>query len=386
MTMKIIYPVPEALPDSRARFIQIINTCLALARAGADVTLATGLKRGHSIESVLEFYGISPHPNLKILPLPMLRKEPSSRLGISWHGIFYFSLLLHLFRQKSKNTGRTIIFLRHLKLAGLILRFRTRIGMPLIFEVHEIFHRSIKVAKKKKKNKELEYEVYKHADKVICTSCYLKKQLLGITGQPDKIHVIRHGIKKEWFRIKRVDNPSYICYAGSLYRWKGVDTLISAMKYLAGERLVIVGGGGRLNELRGRVMEEGMADRIDFPGRVSHDEIPKYLSGAKAAVLPNIPEDQSIFSSPLKLFEYMACGVPVIASDFPVFREILHDHGNCLLFKAGNPRGLAECIKELNADPELAAKIAENAKQDAKNLTYSIRAQRILDVAESIFE
>ncbi len=381
--MKIVYAVPEALPDSRARFIQIINTCLSLAKAGAETILIAGIRKGYTGDSILEFYGIPSHPKLKILQFPLLRKEDSSRFGISWHGIFHISLLLYLLRKKSYFKGETVLFLRHIKLANFLLKFMPHIDLPVIFEVHEIFHLGTRDRKKRKRNKKLEYKVYNHADALICTSNYLKERLLEITDGSESIHVIRHGIKKEWFNIRKSGKPSYICYTGSLYGWKGVDTLISAMKYLPEERLIVVGRGSRLSELRRKTEKEGTSDRIVFTGRVAHTEIPGYLSGAKAAVLPNVLEGQSIFSSPLKLFEYMACGVPVLASDFPVFKEILQDHKNCLLFEPGNPKALARCVRELDSNPGLAERIAETARQDAKNFTYAKRAEEILKVARS---
>lgn len=383
--MTIIYPVPEIFPDNRARFIQIVNTCHALAKKGIKVILISGIKRGYSKEEVLGFYGIPKHSNLKIIRLPILRREHSSYFRFSWHGIFNFFLFLHLLLRKLYSETQTVLFLRHIKLADFVLKLRKFLNIPVIFEVHEIFHLSTLNKRKREKIRELEYRVYNKADAIVCISQSIKKYLANTGMRQEFVHVIHDAVKKEWFNIKnRASSGSYICYTGNLYPWKGIDTLISAMKYLPDETLVIVGGGNRLDELKNMAKTVGVANRVKFIGAVSHSSVAEYLSQAKIAVLPNISDGPSQFSSPLKLFEYMACGLPIVASDLPVFREILIDKNNAVLFEPGNPKALAMRIKELTANPELAARLASTARKKAENYTYEKRARRISDVVKTI--
>ena len=343
--MTIIYALPELLPDSRARFIQIINTCHALAKTGNEVILITGIKKGYSAGEIFKFYGMEKHSNLKIIHLPILRRENSSFFRFSWHVVFHFSLLIFLLHRKLHAETKTVLFIRHLKLAGFLLRLRKILRIPLIFEVHEIFHFNISKRRKREKIKEIEYRVYNNADLIISISESINKYLIQMQILHKSIHTIPDGVKKDWLEINKDPSASYICYTGSLYAWKGVDTLISAMKFLPDEKLLIVGGGDRLVKLKNMAKDEGTDYRVEFVGAVSHSSIPDYLSQAKVAVLPNIPQGPSEFSSPLKLFEYMACGIPVVASNIPVFREILTDGKNAILFEPDNPESLANSIK-----------------------------------------
>jgi glycosyltransferase involved in cell wall biosynthesis len=159
-----------------------------------------------------------------------------------------------------------------------------------------------------------------------------------------------------------------------------VDTVIMAMKYLAGEKLLILGGGGRSEELKRLARNEGVSGRVEFAGAVPRTVIRDYLARAKIAVLPNVPSVQSQFSSPLKLFEYMAYGIPIVASDMPVFEEILTHGKNAVLFEPGDPLALAGAIRTLLDDPELAAKIARAAREDVQDYTYDKRAEKMLTV------
>jgi glycosyltransferase involved in cell wall biosynthesis len=377
--LKIIYPVPEILPDPRARFIQIVNTCLVFAKMGIKVQLLAGIRRGYSAEKVLGFYGLSLHPNLEVIRLPLLRREHARHLPFSWNGVFYFFFLLHLLFKKVQSEPKTILFLRYLKLANFILRFKKVLDMPILFEVHEIFHLTTGNARKKERLRDMESNVYSRAEVVISISQSVKDMLMKMGIPKDTIHVVHNGINPKWFGIEKTPDASYICYTGSLYQWKGVDILISAMKYLPDERLVIVGGGNRIEELKHFSMEEGVSGRVSFAGAVPHTLIPDYLSQAAVAILPNIPSGPSQFSSPLKLFEYMASGIPIVASDLPVFREILVDKKNAILVEPGNSEALASGIRFVLQNPAIGRDIASEAKKDALKFTYEKKADRILE-------
>ncbi len=377
--LELIYPVPEKFPDNRARFIQIINTCHALAQKGLSVKLITGLKKGYDKEKIFDFYGLPPCENLKIIKLPILRRERDKYLKISWNGIFNFSLLAYLLLRKKE---KAVIFLRHLKLAKFLLRFRKIIKNPITFEVHELFHLNDSLnSSKKAKLKKSEIKVYREVDGLICISNQLKDFLIKLINvKEDKIFGVHDAFKKEWLEINRNLDNSFICYTGSLYEWKGVDVLISAMKFIPNEKLLIIGGGNRLEKLKELAIKENVAQRVEFIGSVPHQLIPKYLSKAKAAVLPNIAEGPSQFSSPLKLFEYMAAGVPIVASDLPAFREILQDNETAIFFQPGNPEALSAAIKKLLNSKELYKKLSTNAKIKAQDYTYENRADKIYEI------
>jgi glycosyltransferase involved in cell wall biosynthesis len=377
--MTIIYPVPEVLPDSRARFLQIMNTCYALAEAGARVLLVAGIKHGYSKKRFLDFYGLPAHPNLILIRLPILRGEKEKFLRVSLNGVFYLSFLLFVLIKRLHKNDQTVLYLRYVKLARFLMRFRSMIKVPIIFEIHEVFYETISNARKREKIRTIEYFVYQNADAIVSISEYLKRYFVdkGITKK--KVHIIQNSFRKDWLERKK-ESASYICYTGGLYFWKGIDTLIQAMKYVPSEQLVVVGGGSRLDELKHVARTEGVHDRVSFVGAVTHSAVPEYLSRAKIAVIPNTPIGQSYFSSPLKLFEYMACGIPIVVARIPVFREVLEDGRNALFFEPGNPESLAMTIKTLIDHPDLASRLAAAAKEDAKTFTYQKRAERIIDM------
>jgi len=116
-------------------------------------------------------------------------------------------------------------------------------------------------------------------------------------------------------------------------------------------------------------------DRVRFTGQLPPADVPAQLRAASILVLPNTPSAISErYTSPLKLFEYMALGRPIIASDLPAIREVLTDGETAILVAPGNPAALAAAITRLVAEPVLAARLASAAHALSAQYTWDRRA------------
>ena len=150
-----------------------------------------------------------------------------------------------------------------------------------------------------------------------------------------------------------------------LYAWKGVDILLEALALVPDARGLIVGGHAKepdLGRLQALARQLGISDRVTFTGMVEPARVPELLRGATVLALPNPASAISTrFTSPLKLFEYLAAGRAIVASDLPSIREILHDDVDALLVAPGDASALAGAIRRLLGDPALAARLARAA-------------------------
>jgi glycosyltransferase involved in cell wall biosynthesis len=148
-------------------------------------------------------------------------------------------------------------------------------------------------------------------------------------------------------------------YTGHLYEWKGASVLAEAAAYLPEEWIVYLVGGtdGDIAAFKARY---GQSVKVRVVGRRPHDEMPKWLRAADVVVLPNVPSDDisAKYTSPLKLFEYMASGTPIVASDLPSVREVL-DEGTATLVTPGSPVALCQGIQEAAAAPKHKAEAAQ---------------------------
>jgi len=134
------------------------------------------------------------------------------------------------------------------------------------------------------------------------------------------------------------------------------------------------------NEARVKAFAEQLdcAGRITFTGLLAPPEVPARLAEADVLVLPN-PRSaiSNAFTSPLKLFEYMGSGRPIVASDLPSLREVLRDGENALLVEPGNPQALVAAIDRIKKDAALGGRLAGQALQDVQAFTWARRAEAL---------
>jgi glycosyltransferase involved in cell wall biosynthesis len=382
--MKIFYPYPEEFTFNKAREIQTIHTCHALARRGCEVTLGVAQRSGVTAEGILQYFRLAPLPNLKFVFLPRYLHF-GRKFVISFQSLFLRYLYDHITRACRKG-GIDVIYTRHLKVAEYCLR--QKFPVPLIFEAHEVFSLGqVDSPSKFKRLYEQEKFVYSGVQGLVTISNHLK-EYLG-SHFPIKCPIVRasDGVDLELFGGMKSDevDPNLIIYTGSLFGWKGVDTVIKAMRYLPGRQLWIVGGSPQeIQEKRALANRWKVSQRCTFQGYITRTELAKPLARAHIGVLPNHREEISErFTSPLKLFEYMAAGKVIVASDLPSIREIL-DESKAYLCPPASPKSLATAIQSVYEKPELAKARISEARMAAVNFSWDRRAETIHQFLEQI--
>ena len=137
--------------------------------------------------------------------------------------------------------------------------------------------------------------------------------------------------------------------------------------------------------VRGLAASLGIAARVTFAGMVSPREVAAHLAAADILVLPNVETTiSSDYSSPLKLFEYLAARRAVVASDLPAFGEVVAHERDALLVAPGDPGALAAALQRLAGDPDLAARLAAQAVERARGFSWDVRAATIGRVIEEV--
>jgi glycosyltransferase involved in cell wall biosynthesis len=174
-----------------------------------------------------------------------------------------------------------------------------------------------------------------------------------------------------------------VLYAGGLLRWKGVDVLVDAARQdlLDGASVLIVGGmEADIAALRKRA--SGLASVRILGHRPAH-EIPLFLAAADVGVVPNrrTPRISSHHTSPLKVFEAMAAGLPMVVSDLPSLRDVLRPD-EAVFVEPESPSALGRGIAGLFADADQRRNIAARAREAVQANTWGARARRILTFME----
>jgi glycosyltransferase involved in cell wall biosynthesis len=206
-----------------------------------------------------------------------------------------------------------------------------------------------------------------------------------------KVHVVPNGISPERFPEKV--EPALLAppgvftvgFVGTLKAWHGVSVLAEAFAQLHAQepqtRLLIVGDGPEREKIDEELAAAGLAAASHFTGTVSPNEVPALLASMDVAVAP-YPKLQQFYFSPLKVFEYLAAGRPVVASRLGQLETLIMPEVTGLLVPPGDPTALAAALRRLKVEPELRARLGR-AGRDAvlRDHTWDQVVQRILNLA-----
>ena len=169
-----------------------------------------------------------------------------------------------------------------------------------------------------------------------------------------------------------------ILYTGHLYKWKGVDTLLKVAQDFQFPNALFVFVGGTKEDIKSFKEKAKNLDNVMIVGHKLYTEIPYWLKAADVLVLPNSGRQDisKHWTSPLKVFEYMASRRPIVASDLPSIREILNEE-NAILVEPDNPQALSSGILEALKNKQLSDKISSRAFEDVKQYSWDKRAEKI---------
>lgn len=366
----LLYVFPEPLPLPRARGVQVAHSVAAMARKGIRVTLAyvPGGAR-HPFTPI----GREVPENVTLLPLS--RGLLGTR--IKSHALFMMRLVRWLHAQRGMNNLPQCVFFRHVKAAAWFARHCH--ALPYVYEAHEVFSKTAKPSQRER-IRAMERSVLEGASLIVTNSEGTACGLASAYDWQREITVLQNGVElpvhlpiKPW-----KESCCHLIYAGSLFGWKGVDDLVDAMAFLPGSHLQIVGGTSeQIDRLRQRMQPQG--GTVEFFGHLEQYEVQELLGKACVAVLPNRPDPDSAFTSPLKLFEYMAAGCAVVATNLPAIRDVVGAEGAAWAMP-GSPNSLAEAIRQLCARDDGGAAMGVAGRNFVRSMTWDQRAGKLLSL------
>lgn len=181
--------------------------------------------------------------------------------------------------------------------------------------------------------------------------------------RPDRVFVVRNCPDLRTFRpgtgrseIKR-GRPLLVAYVGFMGSQDGLPLLLESIEHIVltkcrrDTHFVLIGGGTVLPELQAAAERKGLAPFVTFTGQVSHEEVANYLSSADVGVAPDPKTPMNDSSTMIKIFEYMAFGLPVVLFDL---KEGRNSAGSAALYAVPNdPVDFAHQITRLLDSPEL---------------------------------
>ncbi len=389
---KLLYISTMRLPTEKAHGLQIMQNCEAFAAAGCDVTLWVARRWNapamRQIADPYAYYGVQPNFRVRRLPcidiFPLFPPDSAgARLAFQLLRLSYALICLTLLLF----TRAEIIYSRDEFSLALLTRWKPRAS--LAYEAHQ-FPAS-------RRGAALQRRVASGVGSVIAITSPLREDLVAQRGaDPARAIVAHDGVRRDRFeslpgqlRARQSigwDPSAFIVgYVGRLHTIgldKGVGFLIEALATVPGASLALVGGPESMAEaLRRDWLSRGLpAERFLYAGQVAPAEVPLYMRAFDVCAMPHPPAPHfRRHTSPLKLFEYMAAGRAIVASDLPGWAEVVRDGENALLPPSVDSAAWSAAIARLRDNPDLRRQLGEQAREDALSLyAWDRRAEKIL--------
>ncbi len=373
--MKIAYFASSRLPSCKANSVQVLRMCEAMAMAGHEVRLfARAGAPAMNPEEIFRYYGVEPVFSLRLITAPS-----------AWFigGMLYGSLAAAaMFRDKWQPD---IIYGRNL----YALLAASACGSDLYYESH-----AAPANLGRRLLERILFALPAFKQLIVINQKLREFYLEGFPGlrQSEKaVIVVAHDGATEPEKVisslepgTRPDKKPVIGYAGGLYPGKGIEIIVQLAQRLP-DCLFRIAGGSEAEVNRWR--SYCRADNLEFIGHLPHAAVREFLAGCDLLVAPyqtRVSSDPSgagdiaAWMSPLKIFEYMAVGRPIVAARLPAIEEILTDWRNALLVEPDNIEAWVNAIKRLLGDRKLADHMSRQAQNDLiASYTWQARVSRI---------
>ncbi len=370
--MNIAYIVNARIPTEKAHGYQIVRMCSELARLGVGVTLYVPRRENSITDDVYTYYNVEKNFTIEYIDCPDV---------MSWSrfcGPLAFSIQSWLFVKAMRTIDiprETIVYTRD---RSVVAQYARR-GYRVFYDAHNF---------PEKRTRALMRSLRGVAG-IICNSEGTAEAFSPRGSWPtlvahNAVDVREFELSEEVGLIRdRLGLPrdmKLVTYVGHLYAWKGVDTLIDAADLVRGGdmRFVLVGGTDEDIARYRAIVQERSLDTVIIVGHRMKRDIPAYLRASDVLVIPNIPitKESSDYTSPIKLFEYMASGVPIVASDLPSVRRVISDR-EALFFPPGDARALLSSLKHAIGEHRNAHERALRARSLVERYSWRGRAEAI---------
>ena len=394
--MRLVVIANARIPSERAHPLQIMRMAEAFAAQDASVWLVhsrratTEAMRG--VRDPFAYFGVE--RNFRMIGVPcvdLIKRVTSDWAWLNRAPLRLFAHLLQLWTFALSTLGVAprlrpdVVYSRDLLPLMLVWLFSRRPAV-FCFEGH--------TTPRSRCSQRLHLWAARRMDRIVVISDGLRRWYLEHGFAPERIMTAHDAVSLRAFEgLSRdearealglaPDTPA-ICYLGHLYPWKGVDVLLEAARALDPKARVYVVGGvpPDLDRIADRARDR---PNVEITGHLPPEDARRRLMACDVAVIPFSGRTAIAreHTSPLKLFEYMAAGCAIVASDLPSLREVLADGRNALLVAPDDPAALAAGISRVLRDPELAARIGRAARAEVEEHTWTRRAASILDFLKS---
>ncbi len=241
--------------------------------------------------------------------------------------------------------------------------------------------------------------VLSRADAVLTVSAALRDHVLAYGARADRTHIMPNAVNAALFRPGQPDprlrarwglsEAPVLGFVGGLRPWHGVEALPSLLQRLISVhprlRLLLVGEGPLRERLEREFEDRQITQHVVFTGAQPHQEIAAFIRLFDVALAPYSRLDHAFYFSPLKLFEYMACGIPVVAANLGQIAEVIRDGETGVLYPPGDLDALTQACERLLSSAAMRSRLGEAAAHEIRaRYTWEHNAGRVIELVRPL--
>ena len=352
----------------------------AFLRLGAQVALFSPRAEGE------------PTPALETLEVHNLPLPPKGDVVAREQAALGLNSILHSALESSD--GFDFIYERYSLWSYAAMEFARANGIPGLLEVNAPLiqeQMQYRVLVDRAGAERAANRAFAAATALLAVSQEVARWLEEFPGARGKIHVVPNGIRPERFpaglapSLPAAEGVFTVGFVGTLKVWHGVSILIDAFALLHARdprtRLLIVGDGPEREKIEAELTTRKLAEAAVCTGAVAPEQVPGLLASMDVAVAP-YPLLDNFYFSPLKVYEYMAAGVAVVASRIGQLQTLIESGRTGLLVPPGDPAALTSALQHLGNQPDLRVQLGQAARQLVMSkFTWDAVAARIFELA-----
>lgn len=367
--MRILYLSLSYVPSRRASSVQVMKMCSALSRLGHEVVLvAKEGPEGARAADDFAFYGVEKTFRLEKLPRP-------SRKG---GGAIYWAAMAR--QLAARRRWADLVYCRD-PVGGAVAAL---MRLPLLFEAHGLPSNRMQRALWRQMTSSRGFVA------MVAISDALRRDIASEGLLPGRECIVAHDAADVPVHVPspaRARNGAHgrIGYVGNLYRGRGIEMLLELARRMPEHQFDVVGGS---DADIAKWRAESPSENLVFHGFHPPSRLGEFYADFDVVLMPHSKEgvvgatgasDISRWTSPMKMFEYMASGVPLVASDLPVLQEVLRHGENALIARSDDPADWMEKIGTLLRDPDLRLRLARTAQENlVRGYTWDARARHVM--------
>ena len=222
------------------------------------------------------------------------------------------------------------------------------------------------------------------ASKVLVSNNDTAKVIINEYGViPEKISIVPNGVELSLFNSSKQKNPKKVVFAGAMYYHRGLDVLLEAIpkiiRKIPDAKFILLGNGNELEKLKEIVLEKNLENSVEFKGWIDREKIPQNISDASIGIGPLRLTDVTSRALPIKVLEYMAVSLPIIAQKGTLPDDVLVNEKNG--YFVDGVEDLAEKISSLLNEPDKINQMGNQSRLMVQNFSWDHIIKNVLEAA-----